>query len=291
MSRTEAPLRSCLYECTVAHERLEPVAHRFVYRVFYILVDLDERALLDRRLSLFSVNRGNVMSLREADFLPIGGLPHNGADPRTPVPGGDAPTLKGRALALWKAHGIDPGPDPRVLLLTLPRVLGYQFNPVSFYFCVDASGAPRGAIAEVTNTFREVKPYVVPLSGGTDGGLFHLRVPKDFYVSPFSGLGLEFDFNLRLPGRNLGITIDDYQAGHRVLHSALAGAQAPLTDRRLAAFLLKYPLITLKVIALIHWQALLLRMKRAPFIRKAADPGLQRDVYRPHRSIAGRSRP
>ncbi len=110
-------------------------------------------------------------------------------------------------------------------------------------------------------------------------------------MSPFSGLGLEFDFNLRLPGRNLGITIDDYQAGHRVLHSALAGAQAPLTDRRLAAFLLKYPLITLKVIALIHWQALLLRMKRAPFIRKAADPGLQRDVYRPHRSIAGRSRP
>ncbi len=291
MSASPGPRRSCLYECSVAHERLEPVAHRFVYRIFYVLLDLDELEALDRRLSLFSVNRANVTSLRERDFLPIAVPAHNGPGPLGAVPGGDAPSLKGRALALWKAHGIDPGPGARVLLLTLPRVLGYQFNPVSFYFCVDATGAPRGAIAEVTNTFREVKPYVVPLSAAADGDFFHLRVPKDFYVSPFSGLGLEFDFNLRLPGKNLGIAIDDYQGGRRVLRSTLAGAQAPLTDGRLAAFLLKYPLITLTVIALIHWQSLLLRLKRVPFIRKAANPGLQRDIYRPHRSIAGRSPP
>jgi hypothetical protein len=169
-------------------------------------------------------------------------------------------------------------------LVTLPRLFGHHFNPVSFYFVTDADGTPRGAIAEVTNTFREMKPYFVPVSG--DG--FRARVPKEFYVSPFSALDVEFDFHLRLKPKTLAVQIDDFAGAERTLHSALAGTRIPLTTGKLAWFLLKYPLVTLKVIALIHLQAFRLWLKKVPYFPKASNPGRQTNLYRPHQSIKGR---
>lgn len=274
---------SSLYECQIVHARFTPKAHRFAYRIFLFAIDLDELDTLHRRLRLFSVGRRNLYSLRETDFLPTGEPVYN-RDEAAAVPARSGAGLKERVVAHLATRGIDLA-GGRVLLVTLPRVAGYTFNPVSFYFCYDRAGAPVAAIAEVTNTFREMKPYTLGPETRGDGGFAH-RVPKHFYVSPFSDVDVWFDFQLRVPGERLSVQIDDYTAGRRTLTSTLVGTQRPLTDAGLAWLTLKYPFITLKVMGLIHWHALRLWLKSIPWFAKAARAADQRDLYRPHSSLA-----
>jgi len=276
-------MRSRIYECHVMHARFHPRAHRFVYRVFMLGLDIDELPTLDRDLRLFSCNRPNLFSLRERDFLPLDETPHNPSTTCNPL-GYKSATLKERVLAFVRAGGNDVGADARVELVTLPRMLGYRFNPVSFYFVRSAAGHPVAAICEVTNTFHEIKPYL--LSGDTlSAAGFRLRVPKHFYVSPFSDVDVAFDFHLRVPTDRLAVQIDDYTGERRTLTSTLTGPARPLTDGALATFLIKYPLLTLRVIALIHWHALRLWWKRVPWFAKAGRAADQRDLYRPHASL------
>jgi DUF1365 family protein len=278
-------MKSCLYECEVMHARFSPRRHRFAYRIFLFALDLDELPDLPRRTGLFGHNRRHLYALHERDFLPVD-------EPRHPVgPGARdaAPTaavgLKQRVAAYLRNHGLELA-DGSVLLVTLPRIAGYLFNPVSFYFCRDREGRPLGAIAEVTNTFREMKPFFVPVDPADAArGVFRLRVPKHFYVSPYSDVDVAFDFHLRLPGEQLAIRIDDYVGEERTLTSTLAGPRRELTTGRLAWFTLKYPLLTLRIISLIHWHALLLWAKRLPWFAKAARAADQRDLYRPHSSL------
>jgi DUF1365 family protein len=278
-------MNSCLYECHVMHERFVPRRHRFLYRIFLFALDLDELDELDRHLALFSAGRPNLYSFRDRDFLPIDEPRHNAApdqrDSTPPTPS----SLKQRVVAYLATHGVDLT-GGRVILVTLPRVAGYLFNPVSFYFCYDRNGAPAAAIAEVTNTFKEIKPYFLgPDTRSAERGEFRVRVPKHFYVSPYSDVDVAFDFTLRTPSDRLSIQIDDYVGDERTLTSALTGPRRELTGSRLAWFALKYPLITLRVIALIHWHALLLWFKRVPWFAKAARAGAQRELYRPHASL------
>jgi uncharacterized protein len=286
-----AAIRSALFECVVRHERLVPKSHAFAYRLFYLAIDLDELPELSRRLPLFSVNRANLVSMRERDYLPITEPVHNASRPPAIPAAGGAGSLKERVAAFCLAHGIDLGAGARVVLVTLPRIAGYLFNPVSFYFCADRHGAPLAAIVEVTNTFREVKAYFVPRAPAAAGvdALFHRRTPKDFYVSPFSPVNLAFDFSLRRPGERLAIRIDDFAGAQQMLHSTLTGRRVPLTNARLAWFLVKYPLVTLKVIGLIHWEAFRLWRKDVPFFRKNADADRQCDLHRPHTSLVERT--
>src|SRR4051812_8203548 len=141
------------------HARFAPRAHDFLYRIFLFAIDLDELDTLPAQVALLSVGRRNVYSFREADFLPTGEKPHNSGSARPAIPDA-SPSLKARVTAFAKLHGVDVE-GGRIVLVTLPRVFGYLFNPVSFYFCYDRSGAPAAAIAEVTNTFREMKPYFI----------------------------------------------------------------------------------------------------------------------------------
>lgn len=280
-------MNSCLYECQVMHTRFSPRRHRFLYRIFMLAIDLDELEALHRRLRYFSVNRANLYSFRETDFFPAVAPSHPGPDGTCHLPsdtsGGG---LKARVASFLRARGVDLG-GGRVVLVTLPRVLGYLFNPVSFYFCFDRRGEAVAALAEVTNTFREMKPYfLAPETKRPEDGAFHRRMPKYFYVSPYSEVDVDFDFTLRVPGETLAVQIDDYSAGNRTLTSTLAGPRRALTDARLLWFSLKYPLITLKIILLIHWHALRLWLKRVPWFAKGARPEDQRELYRPHPSIS-----
>ena len=299
-------MNSCLYECSVLHARFSPRQHRFLYRIFLFAIDLDELETLHRRLRLFSFNRANLYSFRDADFLPTGEPVHNAPAPAAPTPPRPS-SLKARVVAHLATRGTDLT-GGRVVLVTLPRVFGYLFNPVSFYFCYDRAGAPVAALAEVTNTFKEMKPYFLgpatrtpaPLSpapspsdlppsageGRPGGATFALRTPKHFYVSPFSDVDVAFDFTLRTPAENLSIQIDDYVGAERTLTSTLTGPRRALTGARLAWFTLKYPLLTLRIIGLIHGHAFVLWLKRVPWFAKSARAADQRALYRPHSSIA-----
>jgi DUF1365 family protein len=281
------------------HARFAPKAHRFDYRIFLFAFDLDEVDALHRRLRLFSRGRRNLYSFRDADFLPTHEPVFNGSGTGSADPKSDSKNLKSRVVAHLASQGIDLA-DGRVTLVTLPRVVGYLFNPVSFYFCFDRSGAPVAALAEVTNTFKEMKPYVLGPGSREQGAgstadaataTFRLRVPKHFYVSPFTDVDVAFDFTLRTPGDRLSVQIDDYVGAERTLTSTLTGPRQPLTDARLAWFTLKYPFLTLRIISLIHWHALKLWFKEVPWFAKSARRSDQRDLYRPHASIGSVAAP
>jgi DUF1365 family protein len=272
-ARADLVMNSCLYECEVMHHRLAPKEHRFRYRIFMFALDLDELDTIAASTRGFSHNRRNLYEFRDRDHLTL--------------PGHENASVKENIRAWVGEHGIQLPPDTRIKLVTLPRVLGYIFNPVSFYFCADPTGTPLCAVVQVGNTFREMKPYL--LRDQSAENAFRLITPKHFYVSPFFPLDLAFDFKLKIPGEHLDIHIDDREGDKRVLLTALTGRRSSLTSARLAWFTLKYPLITLKVIFLIHLHALFLWWKRIPWHRKAAHAELQRDVFNPHASIAGKN--
>jgi DUF1365 family protein len=261
-------IQSCLYECRVMHQRLAPKRYALRHALVMFWLNLDELDSLSQRLRLFSRNRFNLYSFRDADHLPNYGT-------------AGAP-LRERLQQYLATAGILLPPQAPVQLLALPRIMGYVFNPISVYFCFDPqSRAPLCAVAEVGNTFGEHKLYLLPAPEGSDPTLFHLRVPKHYYVSPFSSLSLQFDFRLRAPGEALDLRVDDYDGERRVLRSGLWGSRRALSDAGLAWYALKYPLLTLKVIGLIHWHALRLWLKGVPWHRKADSPQLQQQVLRP----------
>jgi len=258
-------LSSCLYECQVMHQRLAPRRYALHHALVMFYIDLDEIDTLAHELRLFSRNHWNLYGFRDDDHMP--GCGHSGA------------SLKHRLGQYLASQGIEPASASRVKLLTLPRILGYVFNPISVYFCFEPdAGTPVCAVAEVGNTFGEQKLYLLPAPQPGDARLFTLRVPKHYYVSPFSSLTLQFDFRLRTPEQALDIRIDDYDGERRILRSGLRGRRRSLRDARLFWYALKYPLLTLKVIGLIHWHALRLWLKGVPWHAKADNPQLQRQV-------------
>ncbi len=258
---------SRIYTCSVRHCRLAPKRHQFRHRIFMLGIDLDELPVLRARHRVLGINRPGLFSLREADYLPGAIRPEA--------------NLKDRVLERLAGVAL-PDRVARVDLVTMPRVAGYLFNPVSFYFCYGNAGQPLVALAEVTNTFREVKVYPVKPDAG---GRFHLRTPKHFYVSPFSDVDVAFDFTLRPAGDFLSIQIDDYTGETRTLTSTLRGRARPLTDARLLWYAVKYPFLTASVMTLIHWHAFRLYLKGVPWFRKSARPADQRGLHHPHRSL------
>jgi DUF1365 family protein len=271
----EGLMNSCLYECHVMHRRLLPRRHQFGYRSFWFYLDLDELPKLEGRLRGFGTTPGSLYRFCESDHLDFGP---------------DAPRQLSDRVRWWlETQKVSVPEDARIFLLTLPRFLGYVFNPVSFYFVCKPGGSPLAAIAEVGNTYREQKPYLVPIDSqlwGIEPSRFRRTVPKHFYVSPFSPLDWSFDFRLRLPGERLALAVDDRTAeGRTSLVTRLTGVRRPLTDVQLARLTLRYPWVTLRVIALIHWEAFRLWTRRIPWFSKKTDPSMQRQVLRPHPTI------
>jgi DUF1365 family protein len=171
------------------------------------------------------------------------------------------------------------------MLLTNLSVLGYNFNPVSFYFCFDSTGHPLCAVAEISNTYHEMKMFFF---GKEDllGDTFKKKKEKLFYVSPFIDLDTIFDFNLVIPNEKLEIEIDDYdKEGKRFFLSTLKGGRKPLTNKNMLKFFFSIPLIPLWVMGLIHWQAFKLWIKKINYHPKSENHALQKDVYKPYKPI------
>ena len=251
------------------HHRFAPKTHRFDYRIFLFAIDLDELPDWHRKLALFSANRRNLYSFREEDYLPTG-----------------EGSLKDRVLAFLRQRGVGLE-GGRVVLVTLPRVFGYLFNPVSFYFCFDRAGAPVAALAEVTNTFREMKTYFLGPETRGPGRFLPSADPEILLCLALLRRRRGIRFHPAHSGRGAGnIHIDDYVGNVRTPDRARwPDRGASLTDARLAGWTFLYPLITLRIVALIHWHALRLWLKRVPWFAKSGRPGDQRDVRRPHSTL------
>lgn len=254
------------------HHRLSPKEHRFHYEIFMFYLDLDEIDGLSKRLKLMGRNRFNLFNFRDKDHLQ---LPKEKPD--------TSKNIRQHITSYLKLNGADIG-DGRIMVLTNLCTLGYQFNPVSFYFCYDEQDNPLCSVVEVCNTFLEMKPYFLGADTQKDN-TFKLNTAKYFYVSPFIEMDTIFDFALQIPDEKLQIRIDDYdKEGNRFFISTLSGARKALTDANLLLYFISFPLITLKVIGLIHWQAVKLWLKKIPYHKKDANAALQKEVYRPYKS-------
>ncbi|MBE7219440.1 MAG: DUF1365 family protein [Caulobacteraceae bacterium] len=226
----------------VRHRRRRPRVHALRYRIFMLLLDLDELPALDRRLRLFSLDRFNLFGLRPRD---------HGDGSATPL---RAQVERRLAQA---GVGFDGGP---VRLLCLPRVLGYVFNPLSLYFCHRRDGALAAIVYEVSSTFGERHSYVIP-AGDLSGALVRQRADKRLHVSPFLDMDLSYAFRVAPPGERLGVIVDTCDRDGVILHASFHGERRPLTDATLIRAFCTHPLLTLKVTLGIHWEALKLIAK------------------------------
>jgi len=224
----------CVYEGVVTHVRFAPKRHRLRYRLFLMCVDIDRLGDEAKRLKLFSHNRFNLFSFHDKDH-------GSGAPPRAWIEGH------------LSAAGLSPD-GGRIEVLCLPRVLGYVFNPISVWFCWRKDGSLNAILYEVRNTFGEAHAYLIPAPQG-NAAVVEQACDKAFFVSPFMDMDLAYRFRVRPPAEATVLDIHVTQKEAALLTARFAGTRKAVTDRSLRALLLRYPLVTLKVMAGIHWEA------------------------------------
>ncbi|MEA1674906.1 DUF1365 domain-containing protein [Nitrospirillum sp. BR 11163] len=266
---------SVFYRGWVAHRRAWPRRHHLRYRVWSMLLDLDELPALDLRLRLFSHNRFNLLSFHDADHGDGSGRPL--ADQVAGLLAEAGAGYDGGAIRLW----------------CMPRVLGYVFNPISIYFCHRRDGTLCALVHEVNNTFGLRHSYVIPVDGqAAAGGVVRQRCAKRLHVSPFLDMDARYEFRVSPPADGLTVAVQVRPGDGRdgpcapILSACFSGRRHALSDAGILAAWAAQPLLTWKVVAAIHWQALKLWLKGVGFrpsppppprfvtIVTSADPGL-----------------
>lgn len=235
---------SAIYAGKVLHRRLKPKAHLLSYRVFSLLLDLDRLDDIERQQSVLKINRFGMLSFLEADHGDGSGNLRRWIDDRLTEAGFNPLFL-------------------RVRVLCYPRILGYVFNPLTVYFCEDSAGRTRVILYQVNNTFGERHTYVVPVSD-TDAPI-RQTCDKAMYVSPFTPMDCRYDFAVVPPGKDIGVTIRQSDDEGPILNASFTGTYKPLTTGNLVAAIVRHPLMTLKVIAGIHYEAFHLWRKGVPY--------------------------
>lgn len=244
-------MRSAIYEGIVTHMRWKPMRHRLQFGLFSMLLDLDELDWLSRKIPFFSRNRPNLVSFYDRDHGPR-----------------DGSGLRPWITTEMQRAGIAETPSG-IRLLVIPRILGYQFNPLTVWFLDDASGRLRWVLYEIHNTFGDAHSHLVEV--GDDAEHRH-GFEKEMHVSPF--FAVEGDYHVRIgtPADRFSMVIEYRTDGERAMTASLRGDRAPLTSRRLLGALVRYPLLTFRVMAAIHWEAVKLWLKGAVFHRRPEAP-------------------
>lgn len=264
MGEMTSKWNSSIYNCKVIHSRMTGSKTQFSYSIFTFLMDLDELDELSDRFWIFSRNRFSLFSFYDSDHLQFEGC-HD---------------TKSGIVKYLRDQGYT-GSIGKIFLLTNLRVLGYVFNPVSFYYVFDEDLNPVTAIAEVGNTFGELKPYFFGIQEKPYSSEFYFRLQSEkfFYVSPFIPLDSKFDFKLQIPTEKLRIQVDSWEMNHKTLGTAYIGKKNNFTTKNLILNFIKHPFVTVKIISAIHFQAMVLFIKKIPFIRKDDNPDQQIGVH------------
>ena len=253
-SRTTTPdaaadAAAALYVGEVMHARLKPMGPRFSYRGMSLLIDLDRLAAADRQSRLFGVNRAALYSFNEADHGPR-----------------DGSSLRAYVHRCAAERGIDLA-GGRVLLLCYPRLLGYTFNPLSVYFGYRADGELALMIYEVRNTFGDIHSYVLPVKPDerSEAGV-RQQQEKLFYVSPFIEMAMKYHFRVLPPDEQVKLRILETDRDGPLLAATFHGRRRALTTSALLRAFCALPLMTFKIVAAIHWEAMRLWVKGARLV-------------------------
>ncbi|CAA6827948.1 MAG: Hypothetical protein COG3496 [uncultured Thiotrichaceae bacterium] len=242
-----------LYDCDVMHQRHFPVDYRFTYRVFSLLIDIDELELLNKQ-TLLSVNGFNLFGVYTKDH-------------------GDR---SGRDWRLWVDHLLDeqnlPEAKGKIQLLCFPRIVGYGFNPLSLWYCQNENDELIAVICEVSNTFGEHHHYVIHNNNEPLALPVKAEKSKVFHVSPFINMQQRYQFTLDKPDELLRVVIQEYEQNKLMLVATQQGERRVLSTGTLLRYFFLMPLMTMKIMIMIHWHALKIWLGGGKFYRKPKPP-------------------
>jgi len=239
-------MNSCIYNGEVTHTRFKPVRHFLKYKTFSLLIDLDEINLLDKSIGIFSHNKFNIFSFYDKD--------HGDRD------GGN---LKDWVISNLKKFQIKEK-ITNIKVLCYPRILGYVFNPLSIFYCYEKDKLV-AIFYEVKNTFNEQHTYIFKIKNNEE---IIQKCRKKFYVSPFMDMETFYNFKLLNPNDKLSVFIKQTDADGTILTATQTGDKKEFSFKQLAINFLKYPLMTIKIISSIHYEALLLWKKGAIYRKR-----------------------
>ena len=253
-------MKTCgIYNGTVVHRRLKPKGHLLKYQVFSLLIDLDALDEIDTAKVPLSINRFGFLSFFESD---------HGDGRKT--------GLKTWALEQLAKANIDTT-SARIRVLCYPRFIGYVFNPLTVFFCENEDGETIAILYQVKNTMGENHTYIIPIESGAPSPLKH-GCDKAMYVSPFTPMESSYAFSIVPPGDDICVSIQQLDIEGPILNASFTGKFAAFTSRNLRRAIFRHPLMTMKVIAGIHFEALKLWRKGVPFFRHTPQPGANTSI-------------